>query len=1070
MKIFRLTLQFAAVSAALAAGTTRLAAQTTTGNIGGRIINSAGQGVDNAQVQVVNSATGLSVGANSRTDGSYTIVGLEVGDRYRVTIRRIGFAPQTVQPVRVTLGQTTPVNFTMSTQATTLQAVTIEAAAQNALISPSQKGTATTISDTLLRKLPTLNRNFTDFVQMTPQASTNGPGLSAGGTSNRFNNIQIDGATERDLFGLGSTGQPGGQAGGKSIGAESIKEFQVLLAPYDVRVGNFAGLSVNAVTKSGTNTLTGSAYTFFRNQNFQRDQPYITDSKQNQYGFSLGGPILKDKVFFFVNPEWQSRSSPAAGAACCAPTEKDTKVTQATIDQFTQQLTARGMTDLGDGSRISNQNPLSNVFARIDVALPFNSTLVLRDNYAHAEQQVFGGTTRSTSGTTPSFQLTSNLYQFNSSKNAPVAQLRTNFSNGAYNEVIGSYTRIRDSRATPGTLQAQVTANFPGTAAYIAGTEAASQANQLDQDILELSDNFTIPVGSSHRLTFGTQNQWYKVRNLFGNNKVGTWSFGSLDSLTAGTPNRYQVAVPVTGDGAVRFKAGQFGAYVQDDWTATPNLNFSLGLRFDVPVFFTKPPQNDVVATTFNRNTSDVPSGNAQWSPRLGFNWNVTGDSKNQVRGGVGMFQGAPAYVWLSNSFQNSGGVSGFASLDCNTPAKSPAFTADAVTHPPTTCRDGTTATAGSEVDLLRKDLKFPQTMRGNLAYDRDLGHGYVASFEGIYTRFINGLFYTNLALPDAPVGTGVDGRALYRNVTGTAVLKVPGRTTVLDVKNESEDYNYNLTAQLQKRFTTNLGGSVAYTYTQSYDVQSLTSSTAGSQYRFGRIYGGDQNSIYLNHSAWETPHRILASGSYTLPTKTSITGIYSGQSGVNFAYTAQSDLNGDGQTSNDPIYIPSGTTDPNYPVFKSLTTTLNGASVTYSPADQKAAFENFITSHDCLNSQRGKIMTRNTCQTPWTNEIDVSVEQAVTTLRGQDLSVRLDIFNFGNLINKNWGRQVSSSQFNPVQLLTTNSFVTPGTTTTTTTLANAVPLVTFDPNFTPFTYQNVQSNYTMQLSFRYSF
>ena len=197
MKILRLTLRFAAVSAALAAGTTRLVAQTTTGNIGGRIINASGQGVDNAQVQVVNSATGLSVGANSRTDGSYTIVGLEVGDRYRVTIRRIGFAPQTVQPVRVTLGQTTPVNFTLSTQATTLQAVTIEAAAENAIIAPSRKGTSTTISDSMLRKMPTLTRNFTDFVQMTPQVSTSGPGLSGAGVNNRYNNIQIDGATEK---------------------------------------------------------------------------------------------------------------------------------------------------------------------------------------------------------------------------------------------------------------------------------------------------------------------------------------------------------------------------------------------------------------------------------------------------------------------------------------------------------------------------------------------------------------------------------------------------------------------------------------------------------------------------------------------------------------------------------------------------------------------------------------------------------------------------------------------------------------------------------------------------------
>ena len=206
--------------------------------------------------------------------------------------------------------------------------------------------------------------------------------------------------------------------------------------------------------------------------------------------------------------------------------------------------------------------------------------------------------------------------------------------------------------------------------------------------------------------------------------------------------------------------------------------------------------------------------------------------------------------------------------------------------------------------------------MRGNLAYDRDIGHGDVAGVEGIYTKFINGLFYSNIALQDAPLATaGFDGRSLYGTAAGAPSLHVAGRTTVYDVRNESEDYSYNFTGSLQKRFTTNLGGDVAYTYTQSYDVQSLTSSTAGSQYRFGRIYGGDQNSIYLNHSAWETPHRILASGSYTFPTKTSITGIYSGQSGVNFAYTAQSDLNGDGQTSTIRS-ISRRLTDPKFPMF----------------------------------------------------------------------------------------------------------------------------------------------------------
>jgi hypothetical protein len=1058
----------ATLFAALSVGAMPLFAQTTTGSIGGRVTGASGEGVASAQVQVTNGATGLSVASTTHGDGTYFVAGLEVSDNYRVVVRRIGFAPQTVQPVRVTLGQTTPVNITLSAQAAQLAAVAVSAAAAEAIIAPSQRGSQTTITDSLLRKLPTLNRNFTDFVALTPQISTGGPGLSGGGVNNRYNNIQIDGATEKDLFGLGSTGQPGGQAGGKSIGAESVKEYQVLLAPYDVRVGNFAGYSLNAVTKSGTNEVTGSVYTYWRDRAMERSQDYLTAFNQTQYGVSLGGPIVKDKAFFFINPEWQSQSRPASGLAIG---DAGTNVNAANVQQFTDALTARGMTNLGTADRVPVKNPLTNMFVRFDVALPFNSTLVLRDNYAHATEDVFS---RGTGGTTPAFPLTSWLYDFTSEKNAPVAQLRTNFTNGSYNEAIAAYTRIRDKRATPGTLQPAISAFETGTANFEAGTENSSQANQLDQDIFELTDNYTLPIGASNRVTIGAQGQWYKVRNLFGQNLAGFWTFGSLDSLAAGQAEKYSVGVPVCPDGtiggpgcdgAVRFRAGQFAGYLQDDWTATPNFNMNIGIRFDDPVFFTKPPSNPTVLQQFGINTADIPSGNLQISPRVGFNWNVTGDSRNQIRGGLGVFQSAPAYVWMSNSFQNSGGVSGFASLSCSNPTAAPVFNSAAVAKAPTACRTNVNASAGSEVDYANPDLKFPQVLRGNLAYDRDLGNGYVATFEGLYTKAINSLFYYNLALVDTPVGTGVDGRTVYGLQPGKASLKVATRNTVYDVVNESKDYSYSLTAQLQKRFTQNFGGSLAYTYSQAMSIQDLTSSTAGSQYRFGRTYSGSQRDVPLNHSEFETPHRIIGDVSYTLPTKTSLSVIYTGQSGIHFTYISSNDLNGDNQTLNDPIYVPTGLSDPHFPTF------VTSKTVTTAPADQATAFNNFISSNDCLNSQRGHIMKNNSCTSPWTNEFDVSAEQALTTIRGQNLSLRLDIFNFTNLLNKNWGRQISTGNFTPVTLYSASGIVKPGTTTTTgADLTNGVPLATFDPKFNPFTYRNIFSNYSMQLSFRYSF
>ncbi|MFI5229754.1 MAG: carboxypeptidase regulatory-like domain-containing protein [Gemmatimonadales bacterium] len=1069
MKILRWFTGLAAI-AALSATAVRLPAQTTTGSIGGRITNGTGQGIGDVQVKVVNTETGISVGGNTRSDGSYLVPGLEVGDRYRVTIRRIGYAPQTNEPVRVSLGETTPLNFTIVEQATTLGPVTVTAAAAEAIIAPSQRGSQTTITDTLLRKLPTLNRNFTDFVALTPQVSTSGPGLSGGGVNNRYNNIQIDGATEKDLFGLGSTGQPGGQAGGKSISIESVKEYQVLLAPYDVRVGNFSGLSINAVTKSGTNDVNGSLYTYWRDRSMERDQPYLTAFNQTQSGLSVGGPIVKDKIFYFINPEWQTQARPASGIAIGDP---NVRVTQALVDQFSSALTSRGLNGLGTADRVPVKNPLTNLFARFDFALPWNSSLVLRDNYAHATQDVFSRGS-ATSGT-PVFPLTSWLYQFTSEKNAPVAQLRTNFLNGSYNEAFVAFTRIRDRRATPGTLQPAVAVFDNNVAEFEAGTENSSQANQLDQDITELTDNYTFPIGSSNRFTVGGQGQWYKVRNLFGQNSVGLWTFGTLDSLAAGTPRSYQIAKPVCPDGtiggagcdgAVRFRAGQFAGYLQDDWTATQNFNMSIGVRFDDPVFFTKPPTNPLVQQQFGINTAQIPSGNVQISPRVGFNWNVTGDDRNQLRGGVGMFQSAPAYVWMSNSFQNSGGVSGFANLNCNNAAAAPAFTSAAVATPPTACRTNITAAAGSEVDFANPNLKFPQVLRGNLAYDRDLGHGFVGTFEGLYTKAINSLFYYNLALVDTPVGTGLDGRTLYGLKPLTPSLKVSTRNTVYDVVNESKDHSYSLTGQLQKRFTRDLGGSIAYTYTQALSIQDLTSSTAGSQYRFGRTYSGGQLDVPLSHSEFETPNRIIGDLSYTLPTKTSLSVIYTGQSGIHFTYISSNDLNGDNQTLNDPVYVPTGPTDPKGPVFSAATI----GGVAYTAAQEAAAFDNFISSTSCLNDQRGRIVTNNSCGTPWTNEFDISAEQALTTIRGQNVSLRLDIFNFGNLVNKNWGRQISTGNFTPVTLYSASGVVLPGGAAGAADLTTGVPKVTFDPKFNPFTYNNIFSNYSMQLSFRYSF
>jgi outer membrane receptor protein involved in Fe transport len=1063
MTLPRRTLRLALAALALVLpplATDATAQGVTTGAITGTVTTEQGTPLDAVQIQVVNRGTGFTAGGMTRSNGIFTIHGLEVGGNYAVTARRLGFRPQTRENVTVALGQTTRTDFRLEQQAAMLAGVTVTATEADRVISPSRTGVQTNVTDTVLRRMPTLNRNFTDFVQLTPQVSTSGPGLSGGGTNNRYNNIQIDGSIETDLFGLGSTGQPGGQAAGKSIALESVKEYQVLLSPYDVRQGNFAGLLVNAVTKSGTNELSGSVYGVTRNETLARDTAFVNDYKQSQYGFSLGGPIIRNKVFYFVNPEFQERSTPAGGIFLGQP---GVNLQPAAVEDFKTALQSYGLPAPGSAGIVNNENPLANVFVRFDFNLPRNSQLVLRHNYGHAEDD---NLSRSAS----EFRLADNAYTFKSDKNGTVGQLRTLFGNSGFNELLVGYTTIRDRRAPVAGRTPQISLRTQGFT-LVSGAERFSQGNELDQDVFEVTENFTFPtIAGAHSVTIGTQNQFYRVRNLFTQSSYGAWLFGNLDSLQRGIPNQYIIGVPLSGDGAVRFRAAQYAAYIQDVWTVNPRLNFTFGIRADIPTFRDKPPANAQVTEFYQRNTQDVPSGNIQWSPRFGFNWNVTGDDRNQLRGGVGMFMGRPAFVWMSNAFQNSGSV-GVAVLTCNLADQPPAFTTQNAQNPPTACGNGRTPQAGGEINLLDPDLKFPQNLRATLGFDRRLGDNWTGTLEGLFTWGVQGLFYRNIALLGVATGntragqTGIIrdryGRVIYGAAPSNPDVVPGGRTQIFDVTNQSKDRAYNLTVGLQRRFLNNYSGSLHYTYSRAWDVQSFTSSTAFSQYRFGRVWGGDQRDQTATRSMFEQPHRIVATGTYTLPTKTDVTVMYVGESGTPYGYVVNGDPNGDGITLNDPIYVPRNVTDPNEITFAATRT--YGGTV-YTSAQMAAALERFIDDTPCLRNNRGRLLPRNECDNPWTNEINVSLRQSLQTLRGQNVTLQLDIFNFANLLNDRWGHSPTAG-FGSQSLL---DYVT--RTPSTAPLESATPVYAFNPGYRKFLSENIFSVYQIQLQARYSF
>ncbi|MCR4339059.1 MAG: carboxypeptidase regulatory-like domain-containing protein [Gemmatimonadaceae bacterium] len=1056
----RLLLTAALVAAySLLASSPVHAQAVTTGSVSGTVTAESGEPLANTQVQVLNRSTGFSAGVTTGLSGRYTVAGLEVGSNYAITVRRIGFEPQT-RDIAISLGAASRADFVLSAQTVVLSGVTVTGE-RSAIISPTRTGAVTAITDTALRRLPTLNRNFTDFVALTPQVSTtlfNG-GLSGGGTNNRYNNVQIDGTSEADVFGLGSTGQPGGQANGKSIGLESVREYVVMLSPYDVRQGFFAGLLINAVSKSGTNEFHGSLFGVQRSEGLTRSQDYITEYEQKQYGFSIGGPIVKNRAFFFFSPEWQRKTQPASGAYLGL---EGVALSQATTDAFIAALGQyQGLNTNGTFGLVNLENPLTNIFTRVDVNLPWNSQLVLRHNYGTAEDDNFF---RSNS----SFRFSDNAYFFNSKKQAPAMQLRTLFKNGAYNEFLAGYTQIRDRR-TPISPTAQISVQVPGGYQLVAGAERFSHGNELDQDIFEFTNNFTMPFGS-HRITFGTQNQFHKFRNLFAQSTFGVWHFDGMDSLRAGLPDSYIIGVPLQpdgaggveagGDGAVRFKSAIYSLYAQDEWAVTPTLNMTFGLRADVPVFKDKPPTNPAVLESYGFNTADVPSGNLQWSPRVGFNWDLTGDAVNQLRGGVGLFTGRPAYVWLSNMFQNSG-MGAVALLTCNgaptgqtAVRRPPAFTNANIANPPTLCGGGQTAALGGEINVIDPDLKYPQNLRATIGYDRRMFGNWVTTLEGMYTRGVNGLFYENFALA-GPQGVNLEGRTVYGLTPGIPVLKPGGRSQIYAVSNQSKDWAYSLTGGIQRRYFNNFEGTLFYTYTRAYDVMSFTSSTSFSQLRYGRPWGENLREKVATRSTFEQRNRIVATAMYTLRTKTDIGVTYFGESGSPYTYIVSGDMNADGFTENDPVYVPNVAAELNF-----VQATISG--VPYSPAQQRAAFDAYVESEPCLRDNRGKILPRNECTAPFTNSVNVKLRQSFRTMRLQHVTLELDIFNFLNLLNEDWGLQRSPGT-SPITLLSANSY----------TGGNAVtgrPSYTFNPRFRRFFSNNLRSNYQMQLQAKYSF
>ncbi len=1021
-----------------------LAQSVTTASFSGTVVDTDGKALPGASVKAVHVPTGTVYAAVTRPDGGFDILFAKVGGPYTITAELPGFTPQTLSDINVRLGESRSLKFTLN-QARIEEQVTVTA--PNPVISQSRTGAAMNVGTNVIESLPTIGRTFDDFARMSPQVDSRGGGaFSAAGRSSRYNSIWIDGAVNNDLFGLSSSGTPGIAA---PISLDAIQEFELVLAPYDVRYGGFTGAGLNAITRSGTNTFSGSAYYYGRNQSLVGkgpDQYKYSDFNESQFGLRLGGPVVKDKVYFFLSAELGRRGSPTTYVIDDSGNANDfggANVTMADAQRFADILQdTYGYNPGGFGAgykKIRDDN--DKVFFRLDFNLSPKHHLTLRHNYINGSRD-----NTPSKASSSVFAFGDVYYGLANKTNSTVLQLQSTLSQTLFNELIVNYTSIRDNRTTPDTLFPQVNVLIAGGYRLTAGTEQYSGANSLDQDILEITDNLTWSLGK-HMLTIGTHNEFFQFANVYIRNLYGYWEFSSLDNFENGVAARYYHDF-YTADPAqkwpAKFSVAQIGGYVGDKWAVTPNLFLTLGARVDIPFINKMPTANPAAEAAYGVRTDQAASGNLMFSPRVGFNWDVLGDKTTQVRGGVGLFSGRTPYVWISNQFSNTGME--FTRLDIRNPAF--AFEPDPLNQP----AGGTSLT--SEVDLIDENFVYPQTLRASLAVDHELPLGIIGTVELIYSKNVNEILYQNLNIRQLD-GTGVGGRYLYARDVSSLY------TDAIYLTNTNKGHQYSLSVQLQKNFSDRSWVNAYYAYGQSKDINSGTSSQASSNFGYNNIRF-DPNDPELTWSNYDVRHRYGLAFSWQAKllraAPTTISLFLGGRSGRPYSSTYNYfDANGDAATGNDLVYVPAS-------IDEVVFVASNGTAL----ADQAAAwssFNAFIEGDPGLSKYRGQIVPRNSSREPGYSSCDLRLAQdiPVPALAGHKLQVTLDVINLFNLVNHNWGKSwyVSNQNDTPWALYGSNFGVDPGT---------GQMRIRWSERASRYSLSQLSSRWQVQFGFRYSF
>jgi hypothetical protein len=1011
----------------------------TTSAFNGTVLDNKGESIPGVNIVAVHEPSGTQYGTTTRIDGKYNITGLRVGGPYKITASFVGFNNQIIENVFVELGQNLRLDFNLTESTVQLSDVTITAQ-RDAIISSDRTGTRTSIAEENIETLPTISRRLEDLTRLDP---TSRGRSSFGGIDNRLNNITIDGSYFNNSFGL--EGLPGNRTGVAPISLDAIEQIQVNISPFDVRQGNFVGAGVNSVTKSGTNEYSGSVYYQFRNNDFVGTKAKETEFKPgtfkyNQIGLRLGGPIIQNKLFFFLSFEDDKLTQPGTTYLANDGTQtvggNITRVLASDLDALSKFLKEKFAYETGPYQGYDFETPSTRFLLKLDYNIDNKNKVSLRYTHLDSFTDVLVSNSSSLGfgnrrSSTQALNFFNSNYKILEDIRSIVGEWNSILSDNLTNNLIVGYTYNDESRESRGTFFPFVDILNNNSTYTSFGFEPFTPNNELRYKSIQLQNNLSLYM-ADHALTFGVSVERYESENIFFPGSQSIYVYNSLDDFytdaqgyldnpnrdtSTVTLKRFQVRwsnIPGQEKPIQPLKVWYAGIYAQDQWQVLDNLNIIGGLRVDVPIFENTGYYNPEVDTMKFRDeefaikqykTDKMPDANLLFSPRIGFNLDVFKDRTTQLRGGTGIFTGRPAYVWISNQIGNNGVLTGFERID-NT-RKRP-FNPDPDKYKPSEVTGKPSSTY--ELALTDPNFKFPQVWRSNLGIDQKLPYGFIGTLEFIYSKDINGLYYINAnqTAPDANFN-GPDNRPRWTSSSKRKIYSKVDNAIVL--KNQNVGYSWGITAALEKPFDENWFFKTAYNYGVTKNTVDPGSIAFGSWNN--NQHPGNGNDPGLGFSAYSPGHRIFGAVSYKFDYfdfgSTTFTLFVEGFTQGNASYTFSGDMNNDGGTSNDLIYIPNNKDEMNFEEFKFNNNTPSNPDddITFTVDDQKNAWDAYIEQDDYLKENRGKYAERGAVFMPMVFRADFSIIQDFYTelfSKKNTLQFRIDILNFTNLLSKDWG------------------------------------------------------------------